>query len=101
MKRRTIVAKFRLLTADAGGRAEPLISGYRSLLRFEAMETDFGFEITVTPSQSPAGIAPGFAGIGTLSFWTVDQLPAMFREQKFEMREGTRIVGSGEVVDPS
>jgi translation elongation factor EF-Tu-like GTPase len=99
MSRRTIVARFRLLTTDAGGRSGPLVSGYRSLLRFEDRNADHGFELALDSNVGSDGIAPGSSAEGSFSFWAADELPQLFRGQKFEMREGTRVVGHGVVVE--
>ena len=101
MSRRTISAHFRLLATEAGGRSGPLLSGYRSLLRFEGTGTDYGFELALDSPVRPDGVAPGASGTGRLSIWATQKLPRLVEGQKFEMREGTRVVGHGVIVEPN
>jgi hypothetical protein len=61
---------------------------------------DFGFELELEPAVGPGGIPPGASGTGRVSFWAVDELPSLFAGQNFELREGTRVVGRGTIVDP-
>ncbi|MCP5443161.1 MAG: hypothetical protein H6968_09025 [Chromatiaceae bacterium] len=98
MSRRTISAKVHLIPTNEGGRSGPLMSGYRSLLRFEDSEVDFGFELELVPDSNVKGLAPGDTGNARLSFWAVEDLPILIAGMKFEMREGVRIVGYGEVL---
>lgn len=77
-----------------------ILSGYRSLLRFEGGNADFGFELTLGSATRTTGLVPGTSGEVRLSFWAVDDLPPLFAGQKFEIREGDRVVGIGEVVTP-
>ena len=96
MSRITVAARVHLLPTSEGGRSAPLLSGYRSLLRFEGSEVDFGFEIAL----GPIGIPPGESATGRVSFWATDELPSLFVGQSFELREGARVVGRGTIVDP-
>lgn len=89
-----------LLPTSEGGRSGPLLSGYRSLLRFEGSEVDFGFELELDPAVGSGGIAPGASGSGRVSFWAVEELPFLFAGQRFEVREGASVVGRGTIVDP-
>lgn len=98
MNRKTIRARIHLLTTKNGGRSGFLLSGYRSLLRFEGTEEDFGFELELEPELRTSGLAPGNSGIARLSCWAVEELPSLVPGQKFEVREGTRIVGHGSVM---
>jgi hypothetical protein len=88
-------------TSDSGGRSEPLCSGYRSLLRLEGSETDYAVEIEIDPATSKSGLAPGTSGAGRISFLAVAKLPSLFAGQRFELREGTRVVGAGTIIDPN
>ena len=99
MSWRTIFAEIRLLTTEAGGRSEPLFSGYRSLLRFERTDVDYGFELTLDSEIAWEGIAPGSAGTARILFWTTDVLPRLLDGQMFEVREGAQIVGYGLVAE--
>jgi translation elongation factor EF-Tu-like GTPase len=101
MSRRTVMARIDLLLTSAGGRSGPLLSGYRSLLRFEGSDIDFGFELQLDPAVGSAGIAPGASGNGHVSLWAVDELPSLFAGQRFEVREGVRVVGRGTILDPN
>jgi translation elongation factor EF-Tu-like GTPase len=100
MTRRTVAARVVLLPPNRGGRAGSLLSGYRSLLRFEGTDLDFGFELELDPEVGPSGLAPGSSGAARISFWAVEDLPLLFAGQKFEIREGARVVGSGIIVEP-
>ena len=95
MTRRVITADLRLLQTNEGGRSSPIESGYRSLARFEGTETDFGFELELDADR----LAPGESGTGRLSFWAVDELPELATGQSFELREGSRVVGHGAVLE--
>src|SRR5262249_25003818 len=99
MRRRTVNARVHLLLTSEGGRCGPLASGYRSLLRFEGSDMDFGFELELDTAITPNGLAPGSSGTGRLSFWAIKELPSLFAGQRFELREGTRIVGHGNIID--
>jgi translation elongation factor EF-Tu-like GTPase len=90
--RKVIRASLKLEPSEAGGREEPLRSGYRSLLRLQGCDTDFGFELVLDEVPGSEGLKPGNAGTGYLLFWAVDKL------QQFEIREGTQIIGSGEII---
>lgn len=100
MSRKTIGVQIHLLSTDEGGRSGPLFSGYRSLLRVEGTMMDFGFELELDPECSKHGLAPGTTGTGRLSVWAVEELPSLLRDQKFELRDGTRVVGRGIILDP-
>lgn len=78
-----------------------MLSGYRSLVRLEGGSVDFGFELTLHATAENEGIRPGCVGSGRLSFWAVDDLPLLTKGQRFEVREGARIIGFGEVIDPN
>ena len=49
MSRRTVSVRVFLLPTNGGGRSRPLSSGYRSLLRSEGSDVDFGYEIELEP----------------------------------------------------
>lgn len=100
MSRRAVTAKIDLLPTSEGGRSGPLLSGYRSLLRFEGSEVDFGFELELDATAGSDGIAPGASGSGRVSFWAVEELPSLVAGQRFEIREGARVVGRGTIVEP-
>lgn len=86
-------ATLELLPSERGGRSGAIESGYRSLVRFEGSDADFGFELTLE-----APLAPGASDSGLLSFWAVDDLPELAVGQRFELREGARVVGHGEIL---
>ena len=100
MIRTTITASVHLLATNDGGRTGPLRSGYRSLLRFEGTDVDLGFELELHPEMNANELAPGASGTARLSFWATEQLPTMLAGQRFEIREGTRVVGRGSVAEP-
>ena len=73
--------------------------GYRSLVRFEGIEIDFGFELRLDDRFEASGISPGASGVGWLSLWASEQLPALQSGHHFELREGTRVIGTGTVLN--
>ncbi len=85
-----------LVATDEGGRVRAIQSGYRSLIRFDGSDIDFGAELEI--DEPP--LAPGASCTVLLSFWAVDELPELAAGQRFELREGTRVVGHGTVDDP-
>jgi translation elongation factor EF-Tu-like GTPase len=93
MTRHRIRATLQLLRSEEGGRSGPIQSGYRSLVRFEGAEVEFGFELEL--DEPP--LAPGAEGGGLLSLWAVDELPILVSGSRFEVREGTRVVGRGTI----
>ena len=100
MSRKVIRARIHLIAAEDGGRPGPVTSGYRSLIRFEGTDLDFGFELRLDADSSPGGLAPGDVGQAQLSLWAVDALPTLSCGQSFELREGTRVFGHGRVTQP-
>lgn len=100
MSRRSTTATLHLLATSEGGRSGPLTSGYRSLLRFEGSDTDFGFELELDPDVADGALAPGTSGSAQLSFWATDQMPPLVPGRKFELREGTRVIGHGSILPP-
>jgi translation elongation factor EF-Tu-like GTPase len=101
MKRKIVSASLSLIPTEAGGRSAPVFSGYRSLVRLEGDSVDFGFELTLDATAGSEEIMPGCVGSGRLSFWAVEDLPLLTKGQRFEIREGTRIIGSGEIIEPN
>jgi translation elongation factor EF-Tu-like GTPase len=97
MSRTSIRARIYLQPTETGGRSGPVLTGYRSLLRFEGTEVDFGFELELDPSLGSKGLAPGHSGEAKLSFWS-EQLPILMCSKRFELREGTRVIGYGNVL---
>ncbi len=100
MSRRTIAARVELRPTSEEGRTGPIQSGYRSLLRFEGSDSDFGFEIELDSAIGVSGLAPGVSGTVRITFWAAERLPDLFDGQRFELREGLRVVGSGTVLNP-
>lgn len=100
MNRRTMTVHVHLLPTSEGGRAGPLLSGYRSLLRFEGSDVDIGFELELDRSNELGGVAPGSSGSGRISFRAVEKLPSLIAGQRFEIREGARVVARGIIIDP-
>jgi translation elongation factor EF-Tu-like GTPase len=80
------------------GRLTPIHSGYRSLVRFEAASQEFGFELELDPTQHKNGLAPGDAASARVSLWAVRDLPIINVGDRFEIREGSRIIGHGTVT---
>lgn len=95
MSRRTVIAMLELLASDAGGRASAIESGYRSLVRFDGGDADFGVEISIESGC----LQPGARADARLSFWAGDELGELNRGRRFELREGARIVGVGEILE--
>lgn len=100
MKDGTAKARIQLLSIEEGGRTEPLRSGYRSLLRFDGTLLDFGFQFDLDPNLNATWpwLAVGESGRGQVSFWALDELPELRSGMKFEVREGKRVVGLGEIL---
>src|SRR5262249_31770077 len=98
MKRKELEVRIDLLSTSDGGRSAPILSGYRSLIRFGGADVDFGFELQLGP-ECAKGLAPGNSGSARLSLWAVDDVPPLRPGQKFELREGRRIIGRGTVLD--
>jgi translation elongation factor EF-Tu-like GTPase len=88
-------AELRLLPTDEGGRKDPMLSGYRSLVRFGADEQDIGFEWHADADP----LRPGRAGTGRLEFWALDDPSPFTAGHEFEVREGSRVIGYGTVID--
>lgn len=84
----------RLFPSNAGGRAGPIRTGYRSLLRFDDDDAEFGFELELDCGV----LGPGEHGAGTISLWAVGDLPYLMEGLGFEIREGVRVVGYGTIV---
>lgn len=99
MMRTSVTASLDFLATEAGGRAGPAGSGYRSLIRFEGASVDHGFELQLMDGANGHGISPGSTGQGFLFFWAIDELPTLRRGLRFEIREGARVVGYGEILD--
>ena len=99
MSRRRIGVRISLLPTKDGGRSGPVLTGYRSLLRFEGTTVDFGFELELDPEFAVDGLEPGATGSAQLSLWAFKELPALHPGQRFELREGIRVVGTGTIVD--
>jgi hypothetical protein len=72
-----------------------MTSGYRSIIRFRSNEMDFGCELELEQGS----LGPGENGTGRLSFWAPQELPGLSVGQTFELREGTRIVGTGTILE--
>lgn len=98
MIHRIIDAKIQLLTTTEGGRVGPLLSGYRSLVRFEGSTVAFGFELDLATDDKGKGLAPGESGSARLTFWAAEELPKLYSGMKFEILEGIRVVGRGKVT---
>jgi hypothetical protein len=92
---RIVRAELRLRPTNEGGRSTPILSGYRSLVRFQNSAVDLGFELELEGEN----IAPGQSGVGILSFWAGGEQPEVFDSESFELREGARVVGYGTVLE--
>jgi translation elongation factor EF-Tu-like GTPase len=99
MNRQKIRANFHLLPTDVGGRSTALLSGYRSLLRLADTQVDYGFELALDAAANLEGVAPGSSATATFSLWCAGSLPMLVKGQRFEIREGSKVVGLGEIVD--
>lgn len=98
MSRKTIRATLKLKSTEEGGRNSAILSGYRSLVRFEGSELDFGFELELEERLAGSGLLPGMSGEGWLSIWAGDILPVLRDGHRFELREGARVIGTGVVM---
>ena len=86
-----------MLSTNEGGRTGAVRSGYRGLARFDGTDLDFGCELVFNGPP----LAPGASGTGRLSMWAGEALPQLTVGLKFELREGTRVVARGTILDPS
>ena len=99
MSRATIDVELHLLPTSEGGKAQPLRSGYRSIILFEGAELPCGFELELVP-ELVDGLAPGASTRARLLLWAVaEATPFLLTGKRFELREGDRIVGRGVIVD--
>ena len=78
--------------------AEPLGGARKPAMR---LEIDFGFELTLEAPLDASGISPGASGVGQLSLWAGEELPALRVGQNLQIREGTRVIGTGNLLDES
>jgi len=86
-----------LLTTAEGGRETPLVSGYRSIVRLGAEESEpaWGIEITF---DAPAALAPGESADVHLWSWAWDESDAAPPVgTRLFLYEGARLVGTGTV----
>jgi hypothetical protein len=60
---------------------------------------DYGFELVSFSQSGTQEIAPDSTEVCRMSFWAVDALPPLSSGLGFEIREGTRVVGHGRVID--
>jgi len=99
MNRKILDVSLRLIPTGDGGRRDAVRSGYRGLVRFEGSEIDFGFELTLEAPLDASGIPPGASGMGQLVIWAGEELPALRVGQHLQIREGTRVIGTGNLLD--
>lgn len=93
----TFGAELHLLSTAEGGRETPLVSGYRSVVRFgaENNEPPFGVEITF---DAPPSVAPGTAADVRLRCWAwAESDPAPEPGTRLLLYEGARLVAIGTV----
>jgi translation elongation factor EF-Tu-like GTPase len=84
----------RLLGTAEGGRETALEPGWRGVASFG--EPAYGVEVQLTNMES---LAPGEEGLGELGFLGLDELPAaVVVGAEFELREGERTVGTGQIL---
>jgi translation elongation factor EF-Tu-like GTPase len=98
MKNASIKAKLTFSETQSGGRKKPVHSGYRSLLRINGHQIDYGFELTALDEAVDGEISLGTTIVVALSIWASSELPTLSAGQGFEIREGTKIVGHGEIL---
>jgi translation elongation factor EF-Tu-like GTPase len=97
VSRPRIRALLRLLSTAEGGRSGAIAPGYRSALRFKGSDLQFGFQV----EDGFERLKPGEAAEGELWVWAADLLPNLSTGDRFEILEGTRVVGSGTVIEPT
>jgi hypothetical protein len=97
VSRRSATANVSLLPTAESGKTSPIGTGYRGLIQFEGHSAAFGFELALNESF---GLAPGASTTARLSFWA-DELPPLTSGMRFNIFEGTRKVGSGQITEPS
>jgi hypothetical protein len=112
----TMPCDVRLLNAGEGGREAPLTPGWRGLAWFGELWTEedaalwpsssgplslgkplvYGVELGLTKTES---LEPGTEGLGEITFLFLDELrPSMHVGAEFELREGDRQVGTGQIL---
>lgn len=93
----TFGAELHLLGAAEGGRQTPLVSGYRSVVRFGKADSEpaWGVEIMF---EAPASLAPGeSAAVHVRTFAWNESDPAPPPGTAIFLYEGARLVGTGAV----
>ncbi len=86
------------LSTDEGGRATPVRSGYRPLLRFASAGELYGMvEVVFLVDE---WVEPGGSASARIRLAAPEVLPALEAGDEFEVLEGLRVVARGRVIDP-
>jgi hypothetical protein len=83
-------AELRVLSAAEGGRRPAIGSGYRSLIRMDGTNQDFGMELDCTTDVQPGEIGPV-----VVTVWAGALFPPIQPGEGFEIREGPKVVARG------
>lgn len=83
-----------LWAPDAGGRTQPVVSGFRGLVRPEGSDEDVAVELKPREGE----LSPGTQGEADLWFLLRAYKIALAVSQGFELREGATQIGEGRVL---
>jgi len=91
------VAKLKYLKTEQGGRKTPAFSGYRPQVKFDFIEMQTSGQQVFMDQKI---VYPGeevTAEISLLSSAFLEK--ALFIGQSFEFREGSRVIGHGQIIE--
>jgi translation elongation factor EF-Tu-like GTPase len=90
--------RLEFLSTDEGGRATPVRSGYRPLLRLVGADDLYGMlEVVFVVDE---WVEPGGSALARIRLATPEVLPVLKAGDEFEMLEGHRVVARGRVIHP-
>lgn len=93
MTEKRLRATVRLLTPGEGGRASPIQSGWRGVLRSEGWVDGFGVELEFDGMLGPSGTTTG-----TMRVWAAHLLPTSQAGDTVQLFEGRQLVAVATVI---
>lgn len=96
----TITASLDVVATTEGGRATPILSGYRGVVYFKPLGDCFGCVVRFDDSVPMESIAPGESCVVCLSYLAADdsrETASSRRGQRFELKEGPKVIAKGSV----